>query len=395
MNAESPVLLDEGFDQEAELRALQEWQEKHEKELRQAQEEQTVDKAVLRKDRGLPFGKRAISLRELGTANLERPIELVEGVLSEGETVVLIARPKTGKTRLAQQLSVAVARGHEADFLGLRVHKHVPVLYIDLESHPVDARDRFMKIAGEHWDSVQDAIHIYCVPSLIDSQVGLTSGGVKKLGEMIEETGAGLMIIDTWRLVFTGKENEADSVMRNLRALDALHSSNPNLTILLLHHLRKRRMGDGPALRLRTDAQLWLENASGHHALIAHTDASFGLEAETSNVAEIYVFAGVRRNGQPPFLMLRSDDETLRFERLDDVEQAAQLVFTAAQKELWKKLPERFAWKQAIDMAGGQRKKSLVSGTIKRARQNGLLNQPQRGEYVKTTDTPELAEPVA
>ncbi len=33
-------LLNEGFDEDAELRALQEWQEKHEKELRQAQEEE-------------------------------------------------------------------------------------------------------------------------------------------------------------------------------------------------------------------------------------------------------------------------------------------------------------------------------------------------------------------
>ena len=57
--------------------------------------------------------------------------------------------------------------------------------------------------------------------------------------EFLELTKAGFFIIDTLRLVYQGKENEAESVVKNLRRLDELRSVNPELAILVLHHLRK------------------------------------------------------------------------------------------------------------------------------------------------------------
>src|SRR5690349_16965176 len=92
------------------------------------------------------FGAKAYSLGELSNTYLERPSVLVDNILREGETVALVARPKTGKTRLAQQLAVALALGN-GHFLGQKVRKQARILYIDLESAPVDARDRLQKIA--------------------------------------------------------------------------------------------------------------------------------------------------------------------------------------------------------------------------------------------------------
>ena len=332
----------------------------------------------------LAFGERAFTLRELGEANLRQPKELIEGMLFEGETVPLLARPKTGKTRLAQQLAVAVAEGPDGDFLGQEVGFHAPVLYVDLESRPVDARNRFVKIAGEQWDSVQDKIHIYCVETLADSQVGLIGEGQEKLNEMLQETNAGLMIIDTWRLVFSGKENDADTMVKNLRWLDGLRAVNPELSILLLHHLRKHYGGNSPRLSLREDPQLWLENASGSHAFIAHTDGAIGMEQEGKGQTSLFVLNGARRNGPTPLLVLKSNEDTLRFERVGESEKDRLLVFTRAQVNLWSKLPEAFSWGEAEKIAGGSAKKSLLSETLKRAKNCGLLSQISWGGYVKT-----------
>ena len=68
---------------------------------------------------------------------------------------------------------------------------------------------------------------------------------------------------------------------------------------------------------LRSDPQAWLEQASGSYALIGHTDAAFGLEQESSD-SGIYIFAGKRRNGPAPTLVLESKEDTLRFEIASD-----------------------------------------------------------------------------
>ena len=68
--------------------------------------------------KALSFGEQTHTLRQLKLANLREPEQVVEDILSEGETIALVAKPKTGKTRLAQQLAVAVAQGPPANFLG-------------------------------------------------------------------------------------------------------------------------------------------------------------------------------------------------------------------------------------------------------------------------------------
>jgi hypothetical protein len=338
-----------------------------------------------RRKRELQFGQRSFSLRELAKADIGRPTEIVEHLLFEGDTACLVARPKTGKTRLTQQLTIALAEGPNARFLGLKILRRCRVLYLDFESHPGDALDHFRRIAGDRWDRVQDHIYVYCVRSLADSRLGLHGDGLKELRLRVQEVGPDMLIIDTWRLICAGNENEADAVVRNLRQLDELREINPYLTILLLHHLRKSGPEDQGRISLRQDPQVWLENAAGSHALIAHIDAAFGLEPEDDDV---YTLAGVRRSGPAPLIVMRSDEQTLRFEPLDDLEMRAAFVFTHAQRELWTKLPKQFRWADAETIAGGASKKSLVSATLRRALVNGLLTHGHGGEYAKAEATP-------
>ena len=320
------------------------------------------------------------TLQDLESSKPVKPAEIVTNILSEGETVALVARPKTGKTRLMQQFSVAVARGPGAEFLGQPILRGGRVLYIDLESQEADAYARFAKIAGEHWGQVRACIKVHTVRTLADSKVGVDEKGLEYLRSVVRAFKADVLIIDTWRLFVGGKESGA-AVVESLRALHKVRSENPKLAIVLLHHLRKRTSGKA-GLSLVDDPQGWVEEASGSLAFIAHTDAAFGLEREGRSGSERYIFNGSRRSGTAPLLVLKSDEDTLRFESVGKTEARTELL-SSAQHDLWCKLPDQFTWAEAQKIAGGPNGKSLLSGTLRLARECKLLDKPDRGHYQK------------
>lgn len=67
----------------------------------------------------------------------------VDGLLLEGGTSLLVAKPKVGKSTFARALAVAVARGER--FLGRDV-LHGPVLYIAFEGRLEDHRDHLVQL---------------------------------------------------------------------------------------------------------------------------------------------------------------------------------------------------------------------------------------------------------
>src|SRR5436309_208815 len=81
------------------------------------------------------------SLADLRALNLPPPVPVVEGLLNEGETILLVGRPKVGKSRLTQQLTLDLARAQP--FLGhYRIPKACRVLVIDLENRPAGVKAR-------------------------------------------------------------------------------------------------------------------------------------------------------------------------------------------------------------------------------------------------------------
>ena len=51
------------------------------------------------------------TLAELRAAHFPEPLPIVEGLLNEGETILLVGRPKVGKSRLTQQMTLDLSRG--------------------------------------------------------------------------------------------------------------------------------------------------------------------------------------------------------------------------------------------------------------------------------------------
>ena len=317
------------------------------------------------------------TLATLRTANIPAPQPIVEGLLNEGETILFVGRPKVGKSRLTQQLALDLSRGQK--FLG---HYCIPracrVAVLDLENRPIGARDRFMKMSAPADSDEQVFI---CAPeTLAENTIDASSLGISLSTTLVNYADADVLIIDTWRLYAGGDENDAGAVVAALKALSSLRQNRPRLAIILVHHLRKGK-GDSPVL-LRSDPYTWVESVSGHHALVSHVDACFGLEREIDgNGDELIVFGGVARNSATSALLLEEDEDTLLFIVKSGFD-AAIAVMTIAELDIWNHALDlkRFTYTHLVKRAGTTNKKA-VTKALRKAESHGALRK-EGSEYV-------------
>jgi RecA-family ATPase len=214
------------------------------------------------------------SFTELKELQIPPPTAVVEGLINEGESILLAGRNKVGKSRLVQQMSLSIATGTE--FLGMSVLKPRRVLIIDLENRVGTMRDRLLNRAGA--EANVSGLYVWCAKFMSENTVECSPAGIQKLKELIRQTGAELVIIDPWRLFLGKDENNAEEIVRGLKILSSLKNDHPFLTIIIVHHVRKERF-ENPR-KLISDQRLWTDSVSGHHALSSHVDACYGLERE-------------------------------------------------------------------------------------------------------------------
>lgn len=304
-------------------------------------------------------GIRVWTLAELRAASFEPPAPIVDDLIAEGQTVGLIGKPKAGKSRLAQQMALAVSRGQA--FLGHAVPTARRVLVLDLENRATGARARFQKMSPAA--PGDERLFLYAPDTLADLGITLaTTDGIKALQQLVAEVKPDLLIIDTWRLLLGGDENKTEVVVRGLRALSSLRQLLPKLAILVVHHTRKTQGPDPPVLRI--DPSAWVESASGHYSFIAHLDAAFGLEREVDRKTgdELIVVGGVSRSAAPRTLLLDEDPDTLTF-RTADSDDVVQKLLTEKERAAWlavENLPE-FTFGDVVDRAHTKNRKLVAS----------------------------------
>jgi len=258
------------------------------------------------------------SLERLKRTEFHQPEAVIQGVLNEGETILIVGRPKMGKSRLVAQAALSIARG--VPFLCKGVPRARLVLILDLENRPAVIKDRFNRMgAGDL--SGDERIFLVAPESLSETGVSLRPQDIPRLKQLLDESGADILVVDTWRLLLGAvDENRAECVLEGLRTLSVLRQGRPTLCIVLVHHLRKQHMN--APLSLREDPYTWIEAVSGHHALVGHVDACFGLDRESAQTGEgqVIVFGGVARNAASSSMILEDDTETLLFTPSDDIE---------------------------------------------------------------------------
>ena len=321
---------------------------------------------------------RLYTVKELRSASFNEPEPLVDGLIARGETVLLVGRPKTGKSLLTEQCAICLSRG--VPFLGRSITRKQRVLLLDLENRPAVAQLRFAKMCEPHEDDQN--IVIYAPLSLIDNALTLEGEGFTELEQMVRDHKPDVLIIDTWRLLIGPvDENKSEVVLEGLRRLSRLRSLIADITIILVHHLRKQQNGN-PVL-LRDDPYSWVESVSGHHALVGHVDCIWGLEREqVGRGEELIVFGGVARSTASICIVLEHDpDQSLLFS-VASGDQALEAVFSDVEGGIWSsaKRLRHFRFTDLVTAAKTTNKKA-VAGMLRKALSQGALFKLSDGSY--------------
>ena len=181
------------------------------------------------------------SLEELEGLNLGSLTPVVEGFIHESETIVLGGRPKVGKSRIVHQLALSLVDAQP--FLGMAVPTPRRVLLLDLENGGRGLRDRLIKMSAT--TAAKDLLFVAFSDTLADPKLTNTAEGLDHLRDLLNRTGAEVLIIDPWRLWLGGDENDSAQVVNGLKALSELRRDHPTLTIIIVHHVRKES-GESP-----------------------------------------------------------------------------------------------------------------------------------------------------
>ncbi len=157
---------------------------------------------------------------------------IIEGLLRTGGTTILVGEPKLGKSQMALDIALAVARGEQ--FVGLNTKKG-RVIYYALEDGEDIIRDR---VKARGLTGMEEELYISSIPPVVEDSTAL-------LEEHIDLFQPNLIIIDTLRAmsVSAGKsENEpsfADSLYRIAKIV-----RERGVGAIIIHHTVKATTGN-------------------------------------------------------------------------------------------------------------------------------------------------------
>ena len=151
--------------------------------------------------------------------------------LGEGLSI-LSGNPKVGKSWFALNLAISVASG--TTFLDLNIPNAQNVLYLALEDgkHRLQKRIKMLEFEENKLENLKICL-----------DVGeMQKEGLKNLEKIINETGAKLVIIDTWfkfrGITSKGNINAYDKDYSELSVIKKIADTH-HIAIMLVHHLKK------------------------------------------------------------------------------------------------------------------------------------------------------------
>lgn len=185
------------------------------------------------------------------------PLEfLVNGLITKGSVNLLVGEGGSKKTWAALDLAVCVARG--ADWLDFPTQQ-TSVLIVDEESGPRRLRRRLYEVLNGHLIKRDDETPLYFTSlNLMDLR---NLEDVNALHVMIEQYGAGLVVIDALADVMPGADENAvkdvQPVFMNLRRV----AETTQAAIVIIHHANKQNGYRGStAIKGAVDLMLMVES---------------------------------------------------------------------------------------------------------------------------------------
>lgn len=227
-----------------------------------------------------------------------RPIRyFVEGLLPQG-LALLAAPPKYGKSWLALDLCVSVARG--APFLG-RETERADTLYLALEDSPNRLQMRLAAVLGG--DAPPDGLFYGTAAGTIGDRL------LHQLAVHLHRwPDTGLVVIDTFQKVRDGSRAGADIYARDYRDVGALKqfADAHGICILLVHHLRKAGDAADPFARI-----------SGTNGLLGAADTALVMTRDERQ-DDITTLSATGRDVVADDISMRFDQITARWQPVAD-----------------------------------------------------------------------------
>lgn len=150
---------------------------------------------------------------------------LVGDLVTEGGISILAGKPKSGKSTIARQMSLAISRGD--DFLG-RPTKKGKVLYLALEEQEAMIYEQFNKLGATGDDDI--FIHV---------GAAFRDDFFSELTDILENDEVRLLVIDTLFLLANLQDgNNYDTVNKELTKFREL-ARKTNTHIMAIHHQNK------------------------------------------------------------------------------------------------------------------------------------------------------------
>ncbi|HCY76488.1 MAG TPA: hypothetical protein DHV28_11255 [Ignavibacteriales bacterium] len=179
-----------------------------------------------------------VSAREVQKMDLPPIRWVIKNLLPEGLSI-LAARPKTGKSFLAQNISLSITRGTKA--LGFFETEQTSVLYIALE-------DNFRRIQDRINNIIQNEIEKTAPDNLFYLEENkdlpkINDGGIEELQKLIiDKPEIKLIIVDTFgRTIADKRRNDNNSYRADYEIASKLQefAIQNHICVLLIHHTKK------------------------------------------------------------------------------------------------------------------------------------------------------------
>lgn len=166
---------------------------------------------------------------------------LLEPILPQIGSGVLVGKPDTGKSQFARQICIHIALGID-EFLGFRLSPSVnKAIYVatedDINSVKFLLNKQFHGINKDY----NDNLRFVFADTLDQNEIRNT------LENELKEKPVSLVIIDSYGDIFNGQDSNNNMAMRNTaKAYDKIAKQH-NCLILFVHHINKKGYGSTPS----------------------------------------------------------------------------------------------------------------------------------------------------
>ena len=338
---------------------------------------------------------------ELMALEVDRPLEIIEGMICERQNVLLAGRFGVGKTMLGVQMSLCLATGR--DFVGRKIPRPYRTAIVDCENDLGDVKNR---LAQQHdglgLGEIEDALlkDNWNLASAADPDsalygMKLDAGDFDPLKKYVNDHEPEILIIDNLGLVVQKGDlkepHEAKNFYASLNALRKDYESLQTGAIIVMHHLTKP--GESLAVEQTTllnSPSVFLSRVRGTGRVLDFAQGRFAIAEEKVREQTYFVVNGVNRSTSPIPLILQFNQDTLLFERHEDANFRFESVFANCPKrrEVYMVLPDEFSWSEAVDIinpkSGKPFTKDTLSKTLTMCKTEGFLTQdPDSKRYRK------------